>query len=502
MRILFKFLPQLFNTLYVTAEADLSSTESIVSPGGASGSDAAGSSPATEASDAITDSTAGSATASDVASGTTQAEDDFLKDIPTEEELQALADQQIPHAKNLQQLRAAYEKQKGEFEPLKSYKSLVEKNLDPDQLTTAYEMVSGLHSPVIDPQTQQPIPDRFTTTPFLERLESDSPGTTDQLFSDLLQLRVQTESGPDTLVRQLVRSWGLDPDRIEDYRTIDARVPSSGFVTPDQLVGIDPKFHEAFKALSPAQREDILAQKQEDNTFPQAAMEYLSDKAEALEARKFREQFAQQETQRQEQAQAKFEQDTQQAVQEDISTVVGTMHDSILQRLSSQVKLSSDETVNEIEHAKIMGSLFSLLDPNLRRATVKALEKAGTPLDPKFDDLVSALEAERTNVVRYTRYSDKLRAGSAQSRANLIQSQLLAKLENYAMALAQPSANRLQADSQNLANTLNGATARHVPNGHIAPQGNANPYDLPAGIQPFTEEARAHRAQVDRQLRN
>ena len=501
MKIPFKFLPQLFNTLYFTDQSAINS-DVAPPPSADAGSASVDSSTTTETSTAQTGQPSSDVIADDgsATAGTQVA--DPLAGIPTLEEAQKLMEQNVPNAEAVVRLRTALNERDELYKPLETWKPLAEKNLDPSLLSDAYEMVTGLHSRVIDPVTQQEVPDRFTTRPFLEKLETDSPGTTDQLFSDLLTFQVQGPNGPETMVRNLVRSWGLDPDRIEDYRNIDARVPSSGFVTPDQLVGIDPELHDAFKALSQVQREDILAMKdQGTNTYPPAALEYLNDKAEALEARKFREQFAQQQETAKQEAQAKFEQETQEAVTKDISTVVETMHDSIQKRLSSQWQPSSDEVQSEIEYAKVMGSLFSLLDPGLRKATTKALERAGVPLDPKFDGLVAALEAERTAVVRHARYGDRLQAGQAQSRANLAQNQLLAMLENYAMALAQPSANRLQANAQNLVASLNGATARHVPtNGNTSlNSGPRNPYDEnphPLG----TQEYKAWNQRLDRQL--
>lgn len=441
-----------------------------------------------------------SATAGDVTAVEGQSvekEADPLDGLPTQEELDAQAAQNVPYAKALSQLRAAYTASKSELEPLSTWKPLAEKNLDPSLLSDAYEMVTGLHSKVIDPATQQEIPDRYTTVPFLQKLETASPGTTDQLFSDLLTFQVDGPNGPESMVRNLVRSWGLNPDRIDDYRNIDARVPSSGVVSPDELQKIEPKDHAAYKTLPASLRGAWDSIEDDEKAY------HLRTAQSAINAQSLEERIEADKKVAQEQAQAKFEQETEHAVRQDISSVVETMHDSIQTRLSSQWKPSSDDVQSEIEYAKVMGSLFSLLDPGLRKATTKALERAGAPLDPKFDGLVQALEAERTNVVRHTRHGDRLQAGQAQSRANMAQNQLLAMLENYAMALAQPSANRLQANSQNLVAQLNGATAaRYLPAGAaLQPQANANPYELPAGIVPFTEEARAYRAQVDRQMR-
>lgn len=480
MKIPFKFLPQLFNTLYVTAEADINSTEAVVSPDGASGSDEAASSAVVETSDAITDSTAGSATASDVATSTEEI--DPLKDVPTVEELKALAEQKVPHAQNLAQLRTAYESLKpqlDEYKTLDPWKPVAQTIGDPALAQSAHELVSAIHTP--DPNN----PSGFTARPFLERLESESPGAVDQLFADTLTLQITDASGkPTTVVRELVKSWGIDPDRFDDYRNID-KFRASGVVTTEDLGKIPEKYHDAFRSLSSAAREDILSM-QESN--PAAMEEYLRNAQDALEARTWREKDEQAKAEAQKAEQAKFEKDLEVAVEQDIFAEVRSIHDSIHQNLASQLKFAGDETANNLEYAKIMSTLATLQNPAYRFVAENALKSVGVSLDG-FDELANRWSERRSAYKTFDAMGDKWQAQTALSQATIAKQQMLAKLNDYALKLGKASGERAAAAAASTNSQLGAASARFVPagNGQL-PSGEQNPYSQnphPVGSQEY-----------------
>jgi len=425
-------------------------------------------------------------------------QDDPLEGLPDVETLKQQAEQKTPYADGLLRLRTAYEAHKAETEPLMAWKDVASRFADPSEVVSQRELVSKIHSPVVDP-TGNTVPGAFTSTPFLQDLETQSPGTVSQLTFDGLGFVVEDENGrKDTLARHWFRSIGLDPDRVDDYKAIDSRAPA-GVVTPDQLAGIDPKYHEAFKALSPAQREDILYQRQTDGQYPATVMDYLQDKAEAMDARKWREQDSQRQQAERQAQQQEFERATTQAVNEDISGVRREMYDSIHKTLAAQWKPSTDEKVSQAEYRKVMGALASLLIPEIRWTAEEALKEAGTPLDPKFDELVNAFAGSREAYIRFTRSGDQMRARLALSEANLAKAQLNTKLNEYALALADPTANRLQTASQTTASNLSAATARVVPTGTVQPtNGSGNPYEANP-YQLGTPEYREFNRKIDRE---
>src|SRR6185503_18010148 len=78
-------------------------------------------------------------------------------------------------------------------------------------------------------------------------------------------------------------------------------------------------------------------------------------------------------------AQAKFQSEVAQAVDQDIVTEIQAISDSVHQNLSSQFTFSSDATVNELEHVKILSVLGNLQSPYpvYRDMAVKALKAVG-----------------------------------------------------------------------------------------------------------------------------
>jgi hypothetical protein len=485
MKIPFKLLPQLFNTNFVTAEADINSTEAPISPGGASGTDDAASSAVVETSETVVDSPAGSATASDVATGTQlESEVDPLKDVPTIEELKALAEQKIPHAQNVLQLREAYEKVKpqlDEYKTLDPWKPIATTIGDPALAQSSYELVTAIHTP--NPEN----PSGFTSRPFLEKLESESPGSVDQLFADTLSFQVPDERGnPSTVVRELVKSWGIDPDRFDDYRNID-KFRASGVVTADDLGKIPEKYHEAFKSMSQDAREDLL---EIMATKPLVAEENLRNAQRALSTEKFEQEQLQRQKTAEEAAQAKFQSEVAQAIDQDIVTEIQAISDSVHQNLSSQFTFSSDATVNELEHTKILSVLGNLQSPYpvYRDMAVKALKAVG--VEPNgFEELANRLSERREAYVRFNAMGDKMQATRALSEATFAKQQILAKVNDYAVRLAKASGERAATAAAAQGSQLERAQARFVPSGAgQVQQGAQNPYannPHPVGTQEY-----------------
>lgn len=429
----------------------------------------------------------------------TQADDDPLKDVPTLEELQKQEAEKVPYAAALARLRTAYEGVKPQLEAYKSldpWKEVATAIPDPNLAKSAYELVAGIHTP--EPNNQS----GFSTVPFLQKLEADSPGAVDQIFADLLPFQYTRDDGVrTTLVRELYRGHGLDPDRIDEYRNIDT-LRTSGVVTAEELTKIDVKYHEAFKSLPRDAQEDILALKESN---PTVADMHLRNANDSLEARTWREKNEQAQVQAAEQAAQQHEQQVVQAVEEDIIGKSQSMHDSVHQSLS-QITFSSDPKIDAIEKSTILGVIGNLQSPYpvYRNNALKTLELAG--INPEgFDQLTTDLQTEREKVVRYQHSRDANQQPSWNERqalaaANLAEQRILLKAQDYVRRLAETKSQRVANAAGQQESALAAATARFVPNGNgNAQQGATNPYSQnphPVG----SPEWSAYYKQVDKEL--
>jgi len=402
-------------------------------------------------------------------------EDDPLKDVPSLEELEQQAANKVPYAQALKQLRTAYEGVKPQVDQFTPWKEVVETVGDPVQAKTAFELVKALRTPVEGTN-------EYTTKPFLSQLDTQfGEGTTNQVFHDLLTYEVADENGQvDTMVRHMYRSHGLDPDRIQDYRNIDT-LRASGVVTAEDLQLIPTQFHDAFRSLSKDGQDDILELIRARDTNPQyglRAEEHLRNAQDALQAREWREQQVRAEREAAEHQQVELQQKVAQAVEGDISTEVKSIHDSIYQNLSSQFTFSSDATQNSLEHSKIMATLATLQNPTYRFVAEEALKSAGVVLNG-FDELANRWEVERSKFVAYKAAGQENTwdAREALSKSTVAKQQILAKLNDYALKLAQASGERAAGVATQREGQLSAATSRYVPSGNgQVQQGNSNPY--------------------------
>lgn len=435
------------------------------------------------------DSTAGDVTAVEDAA---VEEDDPLKDIPSLEELQQQAEQKVPLTAGLARLRAAYES----VAPLKAWKETAESIGDPLAAREYYELVNNVRTPI------EGQPNQFTTKPFIEGIAKLSPDAPNDLFFDLMTYEIANEKGVvDRMDRHYLRSLGIDPDRLEDYRNIDT-IRASGAVTADDLSGIPERFHEAFRALSSAQRDDFLLQKDTNGNYSLASMEYLQDKSEALEARSWRAKEDQARQQQAEQRQQAFEAQLNEQIVEDVTKEAQSIRDSILKESLSQVTFSSDPTQDMLAKEGIMALLAQIQSPYpyQQQAALAALKAAG--IEPNgFGELMNVFEEERRGYVRHTANRDVLQARTAQAKATTAKQQILARAQDYAMRLAKATSQRVATAQSQQNGQLAAATARYVPSGSQAPNGSSNPYDAnPYKTDPTSPEYSAWIRKMDKEM--
>ncbi len=398
-----------------------------------------------------------------------------------------------PHVQAVKQLRGELRNRDQEFKPWKEVVSTIG---DPSIAKDYYELMESLRTPI------EGQPDQYTTRNFIEKLDKLSPGVANDLFFDLVQYQIPDENGRvDRMDRHMLRSWGLDPDRMEDYRNIDT-IRASGAVTADDLSGIPERFHEAFRALSSAQRDDFMLQKDSQGQYSLASMEYLQDKAEALEARQWRTQ--QDEAVKKQAAldQQAFDAQIEEAYVEDITKEAQSIRDSILKESLSQVTFSSDPTQDMLAKEGIMALLAQIQSPYpyQQQAALTALKAAG--IEPNgFGQLLNVLEQERKDFVRFTANKDTLQARRAEAKATTAKQQILARAQDYAIRLAKATGNRVADAASQQNGQLAAAQARYVPSGTQSQGGETNPYKQ----NPYdvgSQEYFAFNRNLDKQLKH
>ena len=406
---------------------------------------------------------------------TAQQQTDPLEGLPTLDELKKQAEAKVPYAAGLANVVEAYERAKAENGQYAPWKEVVDSVGDPIQAKTAYELVQSLRTPV------DGHPNEFTARPFLERVDQERPGSANQIFHDLLTYEVPDEKGQvDTLVRHMYRSHGLDPDRIDDYRNIDT-LRASGVVSAEDLRLIPAQYQDAFRSLSQDGQDDILELLKARDTSPSyglRAEEHLRNAQDALEARQWREQNENAQREAATRQHAELQQQVAEVVETDIFSEVKTIHDSIYQNLSSQFTFSSDATQNTLEHSKIMATLATLQNPAYRFVAENALKSVGVTLNG-FDELANRWEVERSKFVAFKAAGQENTwdAREALSKSTVAKQQILAKLNDYALKLAQASGERASGIATQKDGQLSAATSRYVPSGAgQVPQRGQNPF--------------------------
>ena len=409
---------------------------------------------------------------SDEAPQQPEEEKDPLEGLPSLEQIKQDAEKKVPYAIGLANVVEAYEGVKP-LKALEPWKEVAELVGDPIQARTAYELVKSLRTPV------EGNPNEFTTRPFLERVDQERPGSANQIFHDLLTYEVPDENGRvDTLVRHMYRSHGLDPDRVDDYRNIDT-LRASGVVSAEDLARIPEQHREAFRSLSQVSQDSVLSLiKSGDPSYALEADEHLRNAQLALEARQYRQQQEEAQQKAAEQQQVEYQQQVAQAVEADMAAEVHDIHDSILNKSLGQFTFSSDATQDSLTKTQIMATLATLQNPAYRFVAENALKAVGVTLNG-FDELANRWTQERVKYIAFKAAGQENTwdAREALSKATYARQQILARLNDYALKLAQASGERAAGAAAQQGSQLAAATSRYVPPGTAASQqGNTNPY--------------------------
>lgn len=220
-----------------------------------------------------------------------------------------------------------------------------------EQLQQSAELGSLLFSPVQDPQTGQTY---FTAEPLIERLAQESPGTLGELVWKGLSQPSPWYSGETILDSIIQDHLKLNPALLDTYRQIQSpqdaqKFIAPGQITPEELAGIPAEFHDAYKSLSPKQREELALTSDEE-----VRREFLQDKADALQTRQFIAQQKQQEEQRRQQQAQEFQSRVEQRGDELGALVRDAAIASVREKLNTEALFHADKEINSALHDDVI----------------------------------------------------------------------------------------------------------------------------------------------------
>lgn len=194
---------------------------------------------------------------------------------------------------------------------------------------------------------------QLTAEPLIERLASESPDTLGEICWKGIHQPSPWYPGETILDTMIREQLGLDPKLLDTYKQIQNPADAQKFMQPgqitaDQLATIPPQFHDAYKSLTPKQRDELSFADEETQA------EFLQDKADALQAR----QFIEQQKAEREQAQQQYAQQFQQRVEARGEEIANTVRDTAVNaakaKLQATANFSPDASVNETIHGEVI----------------------------------------------------------------------------------------------------------------------------------------------------
>lgn len=409
-------------------------------------------------------------------------DDDSDLQQPTFQHVQGLQEQR----KQLRVLRDALRESQPQLQQLAEYQQLGELSA----IQPALELSNLLYSELIDQRTGQPMFDPatqttyVTTVPFWEYLDQNSPGMPEQALVDLLAFEPTDEQGRKTppLWQQVMRSWRLDPARMDQYRNIDQLLASSSAaVTAQELTDIAPEYHDAYRNLLPSVRNAWDAYSEADQKL------ILQREKETLDRTAKDRERDEREAQREAYEQQQYAHRVQQAQREYVATVRKERFGKIAEQLS-KITFSTDTTTNSVMQGAVGTVAANLIDHELRFVSEGILSALGIKLDRTFDEALTAFGVNAEDKVALEMQGDMVRSAKAEAAANAAANLLVTKLGIIALKVAKAMGGQQQA----VAATQGTALASAAVSRPTAGNGTALEQPtgiLPPGIRPGTPEA-------------
>lgn len=412
-------------------------------------------------------------------------DDDPLKGVPTLEELEQNKTQQ--YAQALINLRTAYEARKAKDAEtqgtLTSVQPLIEKYGDVDTVQARLAAYDSLFEQVVDPATQQPQFDqsglpRVSAAKFIEQVDAENPGLAETLLNDLLRYAPELNGQKVSFYERALREvYGLDPQKLDAYRNIDALTAPTGEVTPEELAAIPENQRDAYKTLPKSLRDAW-------DTVPEDERQYHLDTAqERLEARQYREAETKRQADAQQQQLTAARQQIAEAqdtfVRERLQTGLATIMDDV----AKQVTFSADPNTNAVMLGVTEGFVAALRDPDSSafKNVQGALTALGVNLNTDFQEALVVADKHRRDQKAYELMGQKGLAQSSQVKADAAEKQVLAKVAPLAIKLAKALGGQAAQRAQQRNQLLGTATSTRPTPGNGGLQAEDNGY-LPPGM--------------------
>lgn len=268
-------------------------------------------------------------------------------EFPDDAAFQQLAGEE--RASNWQQLRSAYADAKRQLAEMQSASQQAAAPAFDDEVQSKIGLADSLFAPVTDENGQLITDDmglpQYTAEPFVNTLLEQSPNTLAEIIWRSFD---QPVSDSETFGHWLMKErLGLDPALLSTYqqiRTPQDAVPYIAAATgldPAELDIIDAQYHDAYKSLTPELRAEVQAM------TDIAREQYLAERAELLETRKFREEQKARVAQEEQQRQAQWQQQIHQHAEKTIEEVRNRSIQAQYELLKQKANFSSEPEVNE-----------------------------------------------------------------------------------------------------------------------------------------------------------
>jgi hypothetical protein len=258
---------------------------------------------------------------------------------------------------NWQQLRERYQQthsQLGELTSKVEAFAPIEQELTQlggfEQIKQGYQLAQSLFAPVIDPATGEAQRDpqtglpAYSAAPFVEQMAEQGP----QTLLEIAYRGMNMPFGNETIGHVIMRDYlGLDPELLPTYQQIKSSndaaqfLQNTGQVTAEQLALIPEPFHGAYKSLTPELRAEV------DLMGDLARDQYLTERAELLETRSFREQQKAEIAQRQQAEATAWQRQIEQRGEQYISTARESALNEVREKLKADAAFFPDQADND-----------------------------------------------------------------------------------------------------------------------------------------------------------
>lgn len=132
----------------------------------------------------------------------------------------------------------------------------------------------------------------------------------------------------------------------------------------------------------------------------------------------------------------------------------------IMDDLASKVTFSTDEAQNASIRTQIGALLFSLRDPDYRKANEAELKAMGVTLGSDFDQALGAADKYLRDAKAYEMYGQKGFQQNAMAEARKAKGQVIAKLSSIALRAAKANGAQMRAQAEGQGKLLDATRTR------------------------------------------